>query len=132
MVLHPAFTSSPGVVKAAAPNRALVFFGGFAPHAVEGLVRSLRSSHPELELIVLCGGNDKLRATLEASGLCAKVEGVLTPEVIADYMRQCCFVIGKPGAGSGVGGDCVPTTDCDAEEECHGARAVCVAVGRGE
>ena len=99
MVLHPAFTSSPGVV-AAAPNRALVFFGGFAPHAVEGLVRSLRSSHPELELIVLCGGNDKLRATLEASGLCAKVEGVLTPEVIADYMRQCCFVIGKPGPGA--------------------------------
>ena len=75
-----------------AERRALIFFGGFAPHAVKA------SWHPpRAELIDRLCGDERLREA-EASGLCAKVEGLLAPNAVADYMRQA--LIGKPGPGS--------------------------------
>ena len=105
MVLHPAFCRDrdPNEVDAAAkerPLRALIFFGGFAPHNVYDLVRLLRSSHPEMEIGVLCGGNTELCRRLESSGMCCLVEGLVTPKCVAEHMRACTLLIGKPGPGT--------------------------------
>ena len=92
---------------------ALICFGGFAPtRKTLQLVRDLRSSHPELRLVVLCGGNRGLQRRLnavynpggeaEASMGCERdvlAEGALPAEGVAALMRSAAFVIGKPGPG---------------------------------
>ena len=108
MVLHPAFSggSDGGAValKEDRANmtkpRALIFFGGFAPNNTRALVKTLRASHAELELVVLRGGNEGLKARLLRDGQCAAVEGMVPPEVVAQHMRESTFVIGKPGPGA--------------------------------
>ena len=106
MVLHPAFCGGADNEAVALKDgcekqpRALIFFGGFAPNKTRSLVKRLRASHPELELVVLCGGNESLKGRLVRDGQCAIVEGMVPPGVVARHMRESTFVIGKPGPGA--------------------------------
>ncbi|WP_204272612.1 glycosyltransferase, partial [Enterobacter hormaechei] len=51
----------------------------------------------DLQTIVLCGNNKKLRDSLQGRSGCHAVGFV---QNVADYMRLADFVIGKPGPGS--------------------------------
>eukprot|EP00316_Scyphosphaera_apsteinii_P008112 CAMPEP_0119334910 /NCGR_PEP_ID=MMETSP1333-20130426/88295_1 /TAXON_ID=418940 /ORGANISM="Scyphosphaera apsteinii, Strain RCC1455" /LENGTH=460 /DNA_ID=CAMNT_0007345333 /DNA_START=54 /DNA_END=1436 /DNA_ORIENTATION=+ len=81
--------------------RAIIFFGGFAPMRTVQIVRQLRRSHPQMNLVVLCGGNERLEIVLreELAGPYCLVEGMVTAERVRQHLETATFVIGKPGPG---------------------------------
>jgi len=109
MILNPHFYNPPPVDRAAErqrlgldPNRptGLVLFGGEGSTVMLEIARSLESAARPLQLILICGRNQKLATKLRA--LTARVpmfiEG-FTREV-PYYMQLADFFIGKPGPGS--------------------------------
>ena len=72
------------------------------------IVAGLRKSHPQMSVVVLCGDNDRLRATLEApacsprSHEAARVvaEGFIAPQRVQYHLRRASLVLGKPGPGA--------------------------------
>ena len=80
-------------------DRALISFGAFPPMRVEHIVNALAHTQPQLELVVLCGGNDALLNRLRARGNCV-AEPMISSQRVRDHMRQASFVIGKPGPGT--------------------------------
>jgi UDP-N-acetylglucosamine:LPS N-acetylglucosamine transferase len=84
------------------PNRptGVVLFGGYGSPKMVEIVERLQSIGRELQLILICGKNDKLAARLRtiASKLPLHIVG-FTHEV-PRYMQISDFFIGKPGPGS--------------------------------
>ena len=109
MILHPKFYDPPIQdrvgervrlgLKADLPT-ALVLFGGHGSQAMLDIDDRLGRSKLKLQLIFICGRNDKLRGDLQAkkSQLPHLIEG-FTAEV-NQYMQLADFFIGKPGPGS--------------------------------
>ncbi len=79
---------------------ALMMFGGEGSAKMLDIARLLNSSKLDLQVIAICGKNDKLRARLQAMPrrIPMHIEG-FTREV-PRYMRLSDFFIGKPGPGS--------------------------------
>ncbi len=79
---------------------ALMMFGGEGSAKMLDIARLLNSSKLDLQVIAVCGKNDKLRARLQAMPrrIPMHIEG-FTREV-PRYMRLSDFFIGKPGPGS--------------------------------
>jgi 1,2-diacylglycerol 3-beta-galactosyltransferase len=79
---------------------ALIMFGGFGSLVMENIAETLDASGQDLQLILICGKNTKLKEKLEKDRgkLPRFVEG-FTREV-PYYMRLADFFIGKPGPGS--------------------------------
>lgn len=107
MVVHPSFHdvasgASDASAGAAEPPpsvaTALVCFGGYAPDRCETIVEGLRATHQHVAVVVLCGGNDGLRARLTSRGDC-EAEGFIPSEQVRARMRRATFIIGKPGPG---------------------------------
>lgn len=103
MVVHPSFHDDEEQQKQpkqqlVAQLTALIFFGGCAPMRVESIVQGLRSSHPGIEVVVICGKNEVLRKRLAARGDCL-VEGYIPPSRVLSLMRRASFILGKPGPG---------------------------------
>jgi 1,2-diacylglycerol 3-beta-galactosyltransferase len=109
MILNPKFYD------AAVPDRAsertrlglgadlptgLVLFGGHGSKAMLEIAERLEASSLELQLILICGKNEKLAAALrgQRSRLPRFVEGFTTK--VSYYMQLADFFIGKPGPGS--------------------------------
>jgi glycosyl transferase family 28 len=109
MILHPRF------YEASVENRieerkrlglrpdlptGLVLFGGHGSKAILEIADRLDRSFLELQLIVICGKNDKLAAVLRARKFRFPifVEGFTTR--VNYYMQLADFFIGKPGPGS--------------------------------
>lgn len=79
---------------------ALVLFGGQGAGVIETIARKLDASGLDLQLILVCGRNEKLAARLRATRwrIPVHIEG-FTSEV-SRLMRAADFLIGKPGPGS--------------------------------
>lgn len=79
---------------------ALMMFGGEGSAKMLEIARLLNSSMLDLQMIAICGKNEKLRARLQAMPrrIPMHIEG-FTREV-PRYMRLSDFFIGKPGPGS--------------------------------
>ncbi len=109
MILHPRFYEPLNIdVRAErvklgldpAKPTGLLMFGGFGSPVMEDIAEKLEDSGLDLQLIFICGKNEKLRARLaeKTSRLPRFIEG-FTKEV-PYYMKLADFFIGKPGPGS--------------------------------
>jgi 1,2-diacylglycerol 3-beta-galactosyltransferase len=109
MILHPRFYDAPVADRLAMREKlglrrdlptGLVLFGGYGSKAMLEIVDKLDRSSLELQLILVCGRNEKLAAELRArkSRMPIFVEGFTTR--VNEYMQLADFFIGKPGPGS--------------------------------
>jgi hypothetical protein len=109
MILHPRFYEASVEDRVGERKRlglrpdlptGLVLFGGHGSKAILEIVDRLDRSSLELQLIVICGRNDKLAAALRARKFRFPVfvEGFTTR--VNYYMQLADFFIGKPGPGS--------------------------------
>ncbi len=109
MILHPRFYEPVVEERLAGLARlglradlptAVVLFGGYGSQAMLEIAERLDQSKLELQLIFICGRNEKLASKLRAGGsrLPRFVEG-FTKDVNR-YMHLADFFIGKPGPGS--------------------------------
>jgi 1,2-diacylglycerol 3-beta-galactosyltransferase len=109
MILHPKFYQGIAVDRSAERRRlgldpdlptGLVMFGGHGSDVMVKIARRLEASRLNLQLILICGHNQRLAAELRGiQGHHRKyVEGFTTE--VPYYMRLSDFFIGKPGPGS--------------------------------
>jgi hypothetical protein len=109
MILRPMFYDLPEIDRAEGRRAlgldpdtptGLVLFGGFGAPVMERIVRRLASARTRLQLILLCGRNEKLAARLRGMRppFPAHVEGFT--DQVPRFMRLSDFFIGKPGPGS--------------------------------
>jgi len=109
MILHPRFYDAPVADRLAMREKlglwrdlptGLVLFGGYGSKAMLEIVDRLDRSSLDLQLILVCGRNEKLEAELRARKLRmpALVEGFTTR--VNEYMQLSDFFVGKPGPGS--------------------------------
>ena len=109
MILHPRFYGPPVENRVAERARlglrpdlttGLVLFGGHGSQVMLEIAERLERSPLELQLIFVCGKNEKLAMALRArkSRIPCFVEGFTTR--VNDYMQLADFFIGKPGPGS--------------------------------
>jgi 1,2-diacylglycerol 3-beta-galactosyltransferase len=109
MILRPIFYEEIVMDRAAERSRlgldpkkpaALVLFGGYGSAAMETIAARLDESDIDLQLILICGRNEKLNARLQAGSARKRrfVEGFTSD--IPRYMKLADFFIGKPGPGS--------------------------------
>ncbi|MEK7408448.1 MAG: glycosyltransferase, partial [Acidobacteriota bacterium] len=109
MILHPRFHEPATLDRRAERQRlgldpdlptGLVLFGGQGSRVMLEIARRLDRSGLNLQLILICGRNEKLYRALKARKmrLPVWVEGFTTE--VPYYMRLADFLIGKPGPGS--------------------------------
>ena len=109
MILHPRFYDAPVQNRIAGRERlrlrpdlptGLVLFGGHGSDVMLEIAKRLDSSSLDLQLIFVCGKNEKLANKLRArkSRVPCFVEGFTTR--VNEYMQLADFFIGKPGPGS--------------------------------
>jgi 1,2-diacylglycerol 3-beta-galactosyltransferase len=107
MILHPKFYQLVAADRAAERQRlgldpalptGLVMFGGHGSSVMVKIARRLEASSLKLQLILVCGHNDRLAAELRRIPGRKYVEGFTTE--VPYYMHLSDFFIGKPGPGS--------------------------------
>jgi 1,2-diacylglycerol 3-beta-galactosyltransferase len=107
MILHPKFYQPIAVDRSTERQRlgldpglptGLVMFGGHGSSVMVKITRRLGASRLKLQLILVCGHNERLAAELRRIPGRKYVEGFTTE--IPYYMHLADFFIGKPGPGS--------------------------------
>jgi len=109
MVLHPRFYEPDPADRALERKKlgldpdsptGIVLFGGYGSWKMLDIFRAINRSHMEVQLILICGRNEKLAQALrrEAPRIRIHVEGFTTR--VPFYMALSDFLIGKPGPGS--------------------------------
>jgi Glycosyltransferase family 28 C-terminal domain len=109
MILHPRFYDPPVEDRIAGRDRlglrpdlptGLVLFGGHGSNVMLDIAERLDKSPLNLQMIYICGKNEKLANALRArkSRVPCFVEGFTTR--VNEYMHLADFFIGKPGPGS--------------------------------
>jgi len=109
MILHPRFYEPNPVDRTAERKKlgldpdlptGIVLFGGYGTSKMLDILRQLNRSSLHVQLILICGRNEKLAAALrrEPTGIPIHVEGFTTQ--IPYFMALSDFFIGKPGPGS--------------------------------
>ena len=107
MILHPKFFQPFAADRAAERQRlgldpdlttGLVMFGGHGSSVMVKIARKLEASKLKLQLILICGHNERLAAELRGIWGRKYVEGFTTE--VPYYMHLSDFFIGKPGPGS--------------------------------
>ena len=107
MVLKPRFYRPAAVDRVAERKRfglepdcptGIVLFGGHGSRVMLEIARSL--DHSGVQLIMLCGHNQKLAAQLEALKTSKPLVPVGFTQNVESYMALADFFIGKPGPGS--------------------------------
>jgi 1,2-diacylglycerol 3-beta-galactosyltransferase len=109
MILRPAFYETPCGDRIA--DRAaiglrpdlptgLVLFGGQGSTVMLKIAERLQRSRRNLQLILICGRNEKLAAKLRALSSRFPMYVVGFTQEVPRYMRMADFFIGKPGPGS--------------------------------
>jgi 1,2-diacylglycerol 3-beta-galactosyltransferase len=76
---------------------ALIMFGGYGSKTSVAIVDQLRRSGLDVQSIVMCGHNEKLRRELQGRALC---HATGFTGAVPHYMHLADFFIGKPGPGS--------------------------------
>ncbi len=109
MILHPRFYEPIETSRSAGREllglspelpTGLILFGGHGSNVIADIVASLDRSNLDLQLIAICGRNDKLAQSLRSrrGRIRVFVEGFT--KQIPYYMHLSDFFIGKPGPGS--------------------------------
>jgi UDP-N-acetylglucosamine:LPS N-acetylglucosamine transferase len=109
MILHPRFYETISVDRAAERKKlgldpdlptGIVLFGGYGTWKMLDIVRQINRSSLQMQLILICGRNEKLAQALrkEPTRIPIHVEGFTTQ--IPYFMALSDFFIGKPGPGS--------------------------------
>jgi 1,2-diacylglycerol 3-beta-galactosyltransferase len=109
MILHPRFYEPEQIDRVAERKRlgldpslptGIVLFGGYGTSKMLHILRQINESPLPVQLILICGKNEKLAQTLrrEQSRVPIHVEGFTTK--IPYFMALSDFFIGKPGPGS--------------------------------
>src|SRR6267142_759818 len=109
MILKPKFYEQPSVDVVAERKRmgldpelptGIVMFGGHGAPVMLEIAKRLNAGLQRVQLIMICGHNEKLRTGLHAMQTQAPmlVEGFTSN--VANYMSVADFFIGKPGPGS--------------------------------
>jgi 1,2-diacylglycerol 3-beta-galactosyltransferase len=109
MILNPRFYETPEIDRnverirlGLRPNlpTGLVLFGGEGSEAMLKIVRALNRPRKQLQLILLCGKNERLAAKLRAipKNIPLFVQGFTRD--VPFYMELSDFFVGKPGPGS--------------------------------
>jgi 1,2-diacylglycerol 3-beta-galactosyltransferase len=105
MILSPSFYDDPrapllsraSLGLDAQMTTALIMFGGNGSAVSTSILDQLEASGLPVQSIVLCGRNEKLRASLAGRPRC---HALGFTDRVADYMRLSDLFIGKPGPGS--------------------------------
>jgi hypothetical protein len=109
MILHPRFYESAPVDRVAERKKlglspdlptGIVLFGGYGTSKMLDILRQINRSSLQVQLILICGRNEKLAAALrrEPTRIPIHVEGFTLQ--IPFFMGLSDFFIGKPGPGS--------------------------------
>jgi len=109
MILRPEFYAeqeeTPLAIKkelgldAALPT-AIVLFGGYGSNVIYDIVEQLDAAHLPLQMILVCGKNEKLAARLREKKWNLPLHVVGFTREVNRLMRAADFLIGKPGPGS--------------------------------
>jgi hypothetical protein len=78
----------------------LLLFGGFGSKEMYGITKRLEAAGLALQLIVICGRNDKLAAKFRARAWKLPLHVLGFTKEVHHLMRAADFLIGKPGPGS--------------------------------
>ncbi len=109
MILKPKFYEKTTVVRAAERKRlglepdcptGLVLFGGHGSRAMVDIARRLNQAASGVQLIMICGHNQRLAAELKGLTTTKTIAVVGFAENVEYYMALADFFIGKPGPGS--------------------------------
>jgi len=79
---------------------AIVLFGGYGSNAMYDIVEQLDAEHLPLQMILVCGKNEKLTAKLREKTWNLPLHIVGFTREVNRLMRAADFLIGKPGPGS--------------------------------
>ena len=79
---------------------ALVLFGGYGSDAMYEITSRLDAAEVPLQLLLICGRNEKLAARLRAKAWRMPVHVIGFTKEVHRLMRAADFFIGKPGPGS--------------------------------
>jgi Glycosyltransferase family 28 C-terminal domain len=109
MILRPEFYAEqkedPQAVRAelgldpALPT-AMVLFGGYGSNVIEDIVRRVDASRLPMQMILVCGRNEKLAARLRKQRWSVPLHIVGFTREVNRLMHAADFLIGKPGPGS--------------------------------
>ena len=109
MVMRPKFYAKKTVNRAAErkklgldPDRptGIVLFGGHGSSTILNIVKSLNAGRSSLQLVLICGKNQKLLAAAQKLKTRFPIHAVGFTQDVDYYMSLCDFFIGKPGPGS--------------------------------
>jgi 1,2-diacylglycerol 3-beta-galactosyltransferase len=109
MILRPAFYDDVTVDRTAeraklgldpALPTGVVLFGGHGSGKIEEIARAAQGCKRDLQLILMCGRNEKLAGDLRSLNTRFPTHIVCFTEDVPAYMRVADFFIGKPGPGS--------------------------------
>jgi 1,2-diacylglycerol 3-beta-galactosyltransferase len=109
MVLRPEFYQERQVDAAAVKRElglredlptAMVLFGGFGSKVIYDIVEKLDAAQLPVQLILICGRNEKLAARLKARKWNIGIAVLGFTKEVHKLMRAADFMIGKPGPGS--------------------------------
>jgi Glycosyltransferase family 28 C-terminal domain len=109
MVLRPEFYQESAVDAAAVKRElglhehlptAMVLFGGFGSKVIYEIVEKLDAARLAVQLILICGKNEKLAARLRARQWNIGMAVLGFTKEVHKLMRAADFMIGKPGPGS--------------------------------
>jgi 1,2-diacylglycerol 3-beta-galactosyltransferase len=109
MVLKPRFYRQAAVDRAAERRRlglhpdcptGIVLFGGYGSSVMLEIVGRLSQSRAEVQLILLCGHNQKLAAKLRSLPMAKRLAVQEFTTNVEFFMSLADFFIGKPGPGS--------------------------------
>jgi len=79
---------------------AIVLFGGYGSNVMYDIVEQLDAVHLPLQMILVCGKNEKLAAKLRGKKWSLRLHIVGFTREVNRLMRAADFLIGKPGPGS--------------------------------
>jgi hypothetical protein len=79
---------------------AIVLFGGYGSNVIYDIVERLDAARPPLQIILVCGKNEKLAARLQAKKWNLRMHIVGFTREVNRLMHAADFLIGKPGPGS--------------------------------
>jgi hypothetical protein len=79
---------------------AIVLFGGYGSNAIYDIAEQVDSARLPLQMILICGKNEKLAARLRARRWSIPVHVVGFTREVNRLMRAADFLLGKPGPGS--------------------------------
>jgi 1,2-diacylglycerol 3-beta-galactosyltransferase len=109
MVLRPEFYAESAVDPLAVKRElglredlptAMVLFGGFGSKVMYEIVENLDGARLPVQLILICGKNEKLAARLKAKQWNIGTRVIGFTKEVHKLMRAADFLIGKPGPGS--------------------------------